>query len=141
LSTGFLELPSRPRGRGNLRRYAVRAEAPLDVLSEWHLVPRRSQRGARPELEPPRWPGEACVADPALVEIVDRYELEADPSGYLVLRGVPESWPLPPQLRVVPELVAAADLARGPELVDLGRAGGRAHADLRRSRRRRRFGR
>ena len=56
--------------------------------------------------------------------MVERYALEPDPAGELLLRSVPEPWPFPPQLRVVPELVAAVDLADGPalELVELGRA-------------------
>jgi hypothetical protein len=37
-------------------------------------------------------------------------------SGDLVLRNVPEPWPFPPHLRVVPELVAAVDLAEGPAI-------------------------
>jgi segregation and condensation protein B len=70
------------------------------------------------------WPVEAYVPEPALVDVVERYELEPDPSGDLVLRSVPEPWPFPAQLRVVPELVAAVDLADGPalDLVELGRA-------------------
>lgn len=37
-----------------------------------------------------------------------------DPAGDLVLRSVLEPWPLPPQQRDAPELVAAVDLADGP---------------------------
>ena len=53
------------------------------------------------------WPVEAYVPEPSLVDVVERYALEPDPAGDLVLRSVPEPWPFPPQLRVVPELVAA----------------------------------
>jgi hypothetical protein len=70
------------------------------------------------------WPVEAYIPEPALVDVVEHYELDPDPSGDLVLRSVPEPWPFAAQLRVVPELVAAVDLADGPalDLVELGRA-------------------
>ena len=69
------------------------------------------------------WPVEGYVPELFLVEMVERYELEPDPIGDVVLRSMPEPWPFPPQQRVVPELVAAVDLADGlnRELADLGR--------------------
>jgi segregation and condensation protein B len=69
------------------------------------------------------WPVEAYVPEPALVELIESYELEPDPAGDLLLRSVPEPWPFPAQMRVVPELVAAVDLADGPalDLLELGR--------------------
>ena len=63
---------------------------------------------------------EAC-----LVEIVEVYTLEltTDQVADAVLRAVPDSWPFPPQLRVVSEVVAALDLAESviPSLAELGR--------------------
>jgi segregation and condensation protein B len=120
----LLELLPRLRGRRNLRRFAVGAEALVDVLSDARLVLAgpSAARALRWELPDGSWPLEAYVPESALVDIVDRYELDPDPSGDLVLHSVPEPWPFPAQLRAVPELVAAVDLAEGPvDLVELGR--------------------
>jgi len=40
-----------------------------------------------------------------------------------VLKAMPDPWPFPPHLRVVPEIVAALDLAEAmaPSLAELGR--------------------
>jgi hypothetical protein len=69
------------------------------------------------------WPVELYVPELLLVDVVERYALEPDVAGDLVLRSVPEPWSFPPQLRVAPELVAAVDLADGPnvDLAELGR--------------------
>jgi segregation and condensation protein B len=69
------------------------------------------------------WTVDAYVPEPMLIDLIERYALEPDPSGDLLLRSVPEPWPFPPQLRVVPELVAAVDLADSPsvDLAELGR--------------------
>jgi segregation and condensation protein B len=122
----LVDLLPRLRGRGTLRRFALSAEALVDVLSDARLVLAgpSAARALRWDLPDGRWPVEAYIPEPALVDVVDRYELDPDPSGDLVLRSVPEPWPFPAQMRVVPELVAAVDLADGPvlDLVELGRA-------------------
>ncbi len=121
----LLELVPRLRARNTLHRYAVGAEALVDVLADARLVLSgpSAARALGWDLPDGSWPVEAYVHEPALVDLVARYALEPDPAGDLVLRSVPEPWLLPPQLRVVPELVAAIDLADGPalDLVDLGR--------------------
>jgi hypothetical protein len=57
--------------------------------------------------------------------LVETHALEfaGDEQGDLVLRAVPEPWPFPPHQRVVPEVVAALDLAEAvpAELAALGR--------------------
>jgi segregation and condensation protein B len=122
----LLDLLPRLRGRATLRRFAVGAEALVDVLSDARLVLAgpSAARALNWELPDGSWPVEAYVPEPALVDLVDGYELDPDRSGDLVLRSVPEPWPFTAQLRVVPELVAAVDLADGPalDLVELGRA-------------------
>ena len=126
LQHSLLELLPRLRNRGNLHRYAVGAEALVDILSDARLVLAgpSAARALGWDLPDGSWPVEAYVPEPALVDVVERYALEPDPAGDLVLRSVPEPWPFPAQLRVVPELVAAVDLADGPalDLVELGRA-------------------
>jgi segregation and condensation protein B len=123
---GLLELLPRLRGRGTVRRFAVGAELLLDLLADPYLVlagPSAARALSWP-LPAGSWPVEAYVAETALVDVVERYALEPDAGGDLLLRSVPEPWPFPPQARVVPELVAALDLADGPtpELAELGRA-------------------
>jgi segregation and condensation protein B len=126
LEQNLLELLPRLRGRASMRRYAVGAEALVDLLGDTRLV----LAGASParvlgwELPQGNWPVEAYVPESALVDVVEHYELEPDLDGDVVLRSVPEPWPFPPQVRVVPELVAAVDLADGlaTDLADLGRA-------------------
>ena len=122
----LLDLLPRLRGRGILHRYAVAARALVDVLADARLVLAgpSAARALGWKLPAGSWPVDAYVAEPTLVDVVERYALEPDPAGDLLLRSVPEPWPFPPPLRVVPELVAAVDLADGPalELVELGRA-------------------
>ena len=45
------------------------------------------------------WPAEAYVAELELADVVERHGLERDDGGNLILRAVPEPWPLPPQTR------------------------------------------
>jgi hypothetical protein len=122
----LLDLLPRLRGRGTLRRYAVAADVLVDLLGDARLVLAgpSAARALYWDLPDGSWPIDGYLPELVLVDVVERYELEPDPSGDLVLRSVPDPWPFPPQLRVVPELVAAVDLADGPalELVELGRA-------------------
>jgi hypothetical protein len=46
-----------------------------------------------------------------LVEVVQRYALDPEPGGEVWLRGVPEPWPFPANLRVASALVTAVDMA------------------------------
>src|SRR5439155_1623943 len=69
------------------------------------------------------WAVEAYVAETHLVVLMEQYGLERDDrSADRVLRSVPEPWPFPPQVRVVPAVVAALDLAEAGDvrLVGLG---------------------
>jgi hypothetical protein len=109
-----------------VRRFAVGAEALVDLLGDPRLVLAgpSAARALSWNLPDGSWPVEGYVPEPALVDIIERFELEPDLTGDLLLRSVPEPWPFPSQIRVVPELVAAVDLADGPalDLVELGRA-------------------
>jgi segregation and condensation protein B len=131
LEQTLAELLPRLRRRAKPRRFAVGAEALVDVLSDPHVVLAgpSAARALSWNLPDGSWPVEAYIPEPALVEVVERYELEPDPAGDLVLRSVPEPWPFPPQMRVVPELIAAVDLADGP-LLDLLELGQTRLADL-----------
>jgi segregation and condensation protein B len=126
LEQNLLELLPRLRGRASVRRYAVGAKALADVLGDARLVLAgpSAARALGWQLPENSYPVEAYVGESMLVEVVEAYQLEPDPTGDVVLRSVPEPWPFPPQLRVAPELVAAVDLVDGlaTELVDVGRA-------------------
>jgi segregation and condensation protein B len=122
----LVELLPRLRGRANLHRFVIGAEALVDVLSDRHLVLAgpSAARALGWNLPDRSWPVEAYIPESALVDVVESYELEPDAAGDLLLRSVPEPWPFPAQMRVVPELVAAIDLADGLSLdmIDVGRA-------------------
>jgi segregation and condensation protein B len=126
LKQSLLELLPRLRGRCNVHRFAVGADALMDLLRDARLVLAgpSATRALGWDLPDGGWSAEAYVSESILVEVVERYELEPDPDGDLVLRTVPDAWPFPPQLRVVPKLVAAVDLTDGSEteLADFGRA-------------------
>ncbi len=55
------------------------------------------------------------ISELGLAELIDRYELEADREGAVVLRTVQEPWPFPPHSRVAPPVVVALDLAEAAE--------------------------
>ena len=61
-----------------------------------------------------------------LIEILEAHRLEpaTELPADIVLHAMPDPWPFPPHLRVVPEIVAALDLAEAmaPSLAELGRA-------------------
>jgi len=121
----LLEVLPRLRARAVARRFAAPAESLVDLLEDARLVLAgpSAARALRWPLPSGSWPVDAYVPESVLVDLIERYALEPDPHGDLVLRSVPEPWPFPPQLRVVPELVAAVDLADGQtvELTELGR--------------------
>ena len=56
------------------------------------------------------WPVELYMAEADLVELVDTHALELtdEGPGDLVLRAVPEPWPFPPHMRVVPDVANLA---------------------------------
>ena len=66
------------------------------------------------------------MTETTLVDFINRYALDmaSDAAVDVVLRAVPDPWPFPAHLRVVPEIVAAIDLAESiaPALAELGRA-------------------
>jgi segregation and condensation protein B len=68
--------------------------------------------------------GELYVPEAALVDVIEAYALElaSEDAVDVVLRAVPDPWAFPPHLRVVPEIVAALDLAESvtPALAELG---------------------
>jgi chromosome segregation and condensation protein ScpB len=120
----MIELLPRLHARANARRFAVGAEALVELLSDPRLMLAgpSAARALSWKLPDGSWPVEAYVSEPSLVDMVEHYELEHDPTGDLLLRSVPEPWPFPAHMRVVPDLVAALDLADGPalDLVEVG---------------------
>jgi hypothetical protein len=87
----------------------------VDLLSDARLVLAGpcAARALRFDLPGGSWPVEAHVPEPALVDVVERYELEPEPAGDLLLRSVPEPWPFPAQMRVMPELGGEQSLNLG----------------------------
>jgi segregation and condensation protein B len=120
------ELLPRLCGRAIARRFAVGAEALVDLLADPRVVlagPSAARALGWP-LPDGEWPVDAYVRERDLVEVVEGYALEPDPSGEVRLRSVPEPWPFPANVRVAPALVAAVDIADGGlshELMELGR--------------------
>jgi len=112
---GLLDLAPRLRARAVVRHFDAGAEALLALLED----PRSVLAGASAArhlgwLVPDGdWPVELYIAEADLVELVGTHELELanEGPGDVVLRAVPEPWPFPPHMRVVPDVVAALDLA------------------------------
>jgi excisionase family DNA binding protein len=124
---GVLEIAPRLRQRAVVRRYTAGAESLLAVLEDARgvLAGTSAARQHGWQLPEGDWPVELYVPETALVDVIDAYALELASSEAVdvVLRAVPDPWPFPPHVRVVPELVAALDLAESlaPALVDVGR--------------------
>ncbi len=112
---GLLDIAPRLGTRAVVRNFAADAEALLALLED----PRGVMAGASAArrlgwLVPDGdWPVDLYIGEADLVELVDTHALELTDGGPgdLVLRAVPEPWPFPPHLRVVPDVVAAVDLA------------------------------
>jgi hypothetical protein len=125
---GLLELVPRLRGRAVARRFAADGDALLAILEDPRcmLAGSSAARQLGLPLPPGDWPVELYVPEPDLVELVETHDLELAEDGQcdLVLRAVPEPWPFPPHLCMVPDVVAALDLAEAvlAELAALGRA-------------------
>src|SRR5207302_1873713 len=70
-------------------------------------------------------PVELYVPDASLVDMIEAHALEpaTDRVAEIVLRAVPDAWTFPPHQRVVPEVIAALDLAESvsPSVAKLGR--------------------
>jgi segregation and condensation protein B len=124
---GLLELAPQLRQRGVAREYLAGAESVLAVLVDARgvLAGTSAARSLGWPLPDGNGPVELYVPETALVDIIDDYTLEmaGEETVDVVLRAVPDSWPFPPHLRVVPEIVAALDLAESnaPALAELGR--------------------
>jgi hypothetical protein len=109
------------------RRYTAGAESLLAVLEDARgvLAGTSAARQFGWQLPDGAWPVELYVPEVALVDVIDAYALELASAEDvdIVLRAVPDPWVFPPHVRVVPELVAALDLAESvaPVLADLGR--------------------
>src|SRR6202022_3804010 len=113
------------RWRAAERRFVVGAAPLLELLADPRAVlgGTSAARALGWDLPAGAWQVEAYVAETPLVALVEQYGLERDDrSADLVLRSVPEPWPFPPQVRVVPAVVAALDLAEAGDvrLVELG---------------------
>ena len=117
------------RQRGVARRYIAGAESLLGVLEDARgvLAGTSAARQFGWQLPDGDWPVELYVPEAALVDFIEAYSLEMASDQQtvdVVLRAVPDPWPFPPHLRVVPEIVAALDLAESltPALAELGHA-------------------
>jgi len=125
---GLLEVAPRLRARAVVRHFDAGAEALLALLEDPRGVLAGASASRRLGWAVPGgdWPVELYIAEADLVQLVDTYvlELTEEGPGDLVLRAVPEPWPFPPHLRVVPDVVAALDLAEAvpADLAALGRA-------------------
>jgi hypothetical protein len=124
---GLLALAPRLRPRGVARRYTASAESLLAVLED----PRGVLAGASAArqlgwlLPDGDWPVELYVPEAELVDLLETYALDmaTAEAANVAIRAVPDVWPFPPHLRVVPEVVAALDLAESglPLLAEIGR--------------------
>src|SRR5205807_8126454 len=124
---GLLQIAPRLRPRAAARPYTAGAEALLAVLEDARgvLAGTSAARHFGWPLPGGDWPVEIYVLESDLVEIVGAHGLDPviDAPADIVLRAVPDAWPFPPHLRVVPEIVAALDLAEAVErsLAEFGR--------------------
>jgi len=125
---GLLDLAPRLRARAVVRHFDAGAEALLALIEDPRGVLAGSSAAPRLGWPVPDgdWPAELYIAEANLVELVDTHALELtdEEPGDLLLRAVPEPWPFPPHMRVVPDVVAALDLAEAvpDDLAALGRA-------------------
>ena len=112
---GLLDLAPRLRARAAVRHFDASAEVLLALLEDPRVVLAGASAARRLGWLVPDgdWPVDLYIAEADLVELVGTHELELtdEGPGDLVLRAVPEPWPFPPHMRVVPDVVAAVDLA------------------------------
>ncbi len=123
----LLEIVPRLRQRGVMHRYPASAESLMAVLEDARgvLAGTSAARHLGWPLPAGEWPVELYVPEGNLVKIVEEHVLEfvSERPADVVLRAVPDAWPFPPHLRVVPDVVAALDLAESldPSLAELVR--------------------
>jgi segregation and condensation protein B len=131
LADGLLALVPRLGRRAVVRRFSPSRDTVAALASDRNIVlagvsaaathgwtlADSDRSAACPELD-------GYLSELSLADVVERYELEPDDAGQVVLRAVREPWPFPPQLRVAAAVVAALDLAesRVPALAAAGRA-------------------
>ena len=125
---GLPDTAPRLHQRAVARRYTAGAESLLAVLEHPRgvLGGTSAARSLGWPLPDGDWPAEIYVPEAVLVDFIEGYALElaAEQTVDVVLRAVPDAWPFPAHLRVVPETVVALDLAESvtPSLAALGRA-------------------
>jgi segregation and condensation protein B len=125
---GMLEIAPRLRQRATARKYTATAESLLVVMEDARgvLAGTSAARSLGWLLPTGDWPVELYVPEVVLVDMIEAHTLEpaTDQVADIVLRAVPGAWPFPPHLRLVPEVVAALDLAESviPSVAELGRA-------------------
>jgi hypothetical protein len=90
LRHSLLDLLPRLCGQCSVHRYAAGAAALVDLLDDSRLVLAgpSAARALNWTLSEGTWPVEAYVPEPALVEVAERYELEPDLDGDVVLRSM-----------------------------------------------------
>jgi len=112
---GLLNVAPRLRARAVVRHFDAGAEALLALIEDPRGVLAGASAARRLGWLVPDgdWPVDLYIAEADLVELVGTHDLELtnEGPGDLLLRAVPEPWPFPPHMRVVPDVVAAVDLA------------------------------
>lgn len=118
---GLLGLAPRLEARGVARRFqttpaavaALGADAgvvltgvPATRALDWDLG--QLDEAAAPVVD-------GYLSELRLVDLIEQFELDADPRGAVVLRAVREPWPFPPHVRVAPPVVVALDLAEADD--------------------------
>jgi segregation and condensation protein B len=118
LAEGLLALVPRLGRRAVVRRFSASEDNVAALASDRNIVlagvsaaaahgwPLPDSDGAlpRPDLD-------GYLSELSLADIVERYELEPDDAGQVVLRAVRQPWPFPPQLLLAPAVVVALDLS------------------------------
>jgi segregation and condensation protein B len=131
MAGGLLALVPRLARRAVVRRFSGTHGAVAALASDRNIVlagvsASAAHGWARPDGDgsPARPDLDGYLSELSLADVVERYELEPDDTGQIVLRAVREPWPFPPQLRLAPAVVVALDLAesRVPVLAAAGRA-------------------
>ncbi len=124
----LIHLAPRLRARAVVRHFDASGEALVALMEDPRGVLAGASAARRLDWPVPDgdWPVELYIAETDLVELMETQALELadDGQGDLVLRAVPEPWPFPPHMRVVPDVVAALDLVEvvPADLAALGRA-------------------
>jgi segregation and condensation protein B len=130
LANGLLALVPRLGRRAVVRRFSASDDHVAALISDRNIVlagvsaaAAQGRALAGGDRSPARSDCDCYLSELSLADVVERYELEPDESGQVLVRAVREPWPFPPQLRLAPAVVVAVDLAEShvPALAAAGR--------------------